>query len=115
MEIAEIRNRPGWDSPKACVGVIFWTGLETSLADAAGRHADDAHQRKGRTLNDLMASAEIPVKAQRTMPHGAELHDGGSTGFTQFPERFRTSIRHSLGFGIVTKRMPADSSLNLGS
>ena len=46
----EIRNRPEWASLKACVGVIFWTGLETSLADAAGRHADDAHQREGRTL-----------------------------------------------------------------
>ena len=25
-----------------------------------------------------------------------------------FPEHFRISIRHSLGFGIVTERVPAD-------
>ena len=62
MEIPEIRNRPGWDSSKACVGVIFWAGLETSLAEAVSGHADDAHQRKGRTLKDTMASPEIPVK-----------------------------------------------------
>jgi hypothetical protein len=28
--------------------------LESSLAKAAGWVADDTHQRKGRTLNDLM-------------------------------------------------------------
>jgi hypothetical protein len=42
------------------------------------------------------------------MPHGAEWHDGGSAGFTQFPERFRTSIRHSLGFGIVAEGVKPD-------
>ena len=44
------------------------------------------------------------------MPHGAEWHDGGSAGFTQFPERFRTSIRHSLGFGIVAEFVEEEMS-----
>jgi hypothetical protein len=57
----------------------------------------------------VMASAEIPCEAQRTMPHGAEWHDGGSAGFTQFPGCFRTSIRHSLGFGIVKEVMKSKS------
>jgi hypothetical protein len=36
------------------------------------------------------------------MPHGAEYHDGVCAGFKLFPERFRISTRHNLGFGIVT-------------
>lgn len=44
------------------------------------------------------------------MPHGAEWHDGGSAGFMQFPGRFRTSNRHSLGFGIVTEVMKSKST-----
>jgi hypothetical protein len=42
--------------------LIFWTGLGSSLADAAGWHADDPRERKGRMLKDVMASAKIPAK-----------------------------------------------------
>jgi hypothetical protein len=47
-------------APKTCVAVTFLTGLETSIAKAAGWGADDAHQRKGEDVNDLMSSAELP-------------------------------------------------------
>ena len=36
VEIREIRKRAGWESPKACVSVTFWTSLVTGLVDAAG-------------------------------------------------------------------------------
>jgi hypothetical protein len=42
------------------------------------------------------------------MPHGADRHNGGSAGFTLFQERFRTSTRHSPGFGIVPHAVRAD-------
>ena len=92
----EIRNRPDWDSLKACVGVIFWTGLETALQMQTGRHADHAHQRKGRTLNDLMASAEIPVKHNglcRMEPSGTMEDPQDSRSFQGVSE---------LQFGIVS-------------
>jgi hypothetical protein len=61
-----------------------------------GRHADDAHQRKGRTLNDLLASAEVPVK------HNGLCHMEPS-GTIEDPQDSRSFQGVSeLQFGIVS-------------
>jgi hypothetical protein len=99
VDVPEIRNRPEVDSLKACVGIIFWTGLETSLADAVGCAPITLTKGKG-GLKDLLASSEIPAK-----PIGlCRMEPSGTMEDPQDSRRFQRVS--DLQFGIVSDSAP---------